>query len=350
MKSLYLKYSGFKYLAALLCLVGMQQAFAVGTIAGTDITNQATLNFTVGGIAQAPLNSNIATFKVDRRINVVVAQVAAVDTAVVPGALSQVTRFTVTNLTNATMDYSLAALNKVGGPGPNGGTDNFDVTNVRVFVDVNGNGVYDPLIDTATFIDELPADASKTVFVVADIPAGRVNNDLAAVTLTATANDGGTPGSLGALSVQTVGADTPGAVDTVFGDAAGDTDAARDGKHSAASAYKVVTATVSVVKSSVVISDPFNGASNPKAIPGARMRYTIVVTNSGGTAATSVVLTDGIPTNTTYVANSTTLNGVAKTDAIDADEVSFAANTVTVNIGSLAAAGTATVTFDVTVN
>ncbi len=349
-----MKYSNLKYLAALLCplsfLFGVQQAFAAGTIAGTDITNQATLNFTVGGVAQPAQTSNVATFKVDRKINVVVAQVGNVDTLVAPGAVSQVTTFTVTNTSNATMDFSLAALNKAGGPGPNGGTDNFDATNLRVFVDSNGNGVYDPLIDTVVFVDELPADTTRTVFVVADIPLGRVNNDIAAVTLTATAADGATPGSLGPTSVQTAGADTPGAVDTVFADGAGDTDAARDGKFSAASAYRVVTATIAVVKSSVVISDPFNGASNPKAIPGARVRYSIVVTNSGATAATAVVLTDGIPTNTSYVVNTITLNGVAKTDAADADQATFAANTVTVNIGALAAAGTATVTFDVTVN
>lgn len=345
-----MKYLNLKVLAALMCLAGMQQAFAAGTIAGTDITNQATLNYTVGGIAQPAQNSNVATFKVDRKINVVVAQVGSVDTSVLPGSINQVTTFTVTNTSNATMDFSLAALNKVGGPGPNGGTDNFNVANVRVFVDSNGNGVYDPGVDTAVFLDELAPDTSKTVFVVADVPVGQVNNDLAAVTLTATAADGGTPGSLGATSVQTVGADTPGVVDTVFADGAGDTDAARDGKFSAASAYKVVTATVSVVKSSAVISDPFNGGTNPKAIPGARVRYTIVVTNTGGATATAMTLTDSIPANTTYVANTITVGGVAKTDAADADGASFAANVVTVTLGSLASSGTVNVTFDVTVN
>ncbi len=345
-----MKYSNLKYLAALLCLVGMQHAFAAGTVAGTDITNQATLNFSVGGVAQPAQNSNVATFKVDRKINVTVAQVGATDTSVVAGATNQVTTFTVTNTSNSAMDFSLAALNKVGGPGPNGGTDIFDVTNIRVFVDSNGNGVYDPLVDTAVFLDEIAPDTSKTVFVVADIPLGRVNNDIAAVTLTATAADAGAPGSLGAASVQTVGADTPGAIDTVFADGAGDTDAARDGKFSAASAYKVVTATLGFVKSSVVISDPFNGATNPKAIPGARMRYSMVITNSGNATATGMTLTDTIPANTTYVPNTITVNGVAKTDAADADGASFAGNVVTVALGALAVSGTATVTFDVTVN
>ena len=45
--------------------------------------------------------------------------------------------------------------------------------------------------------------------------------------------------------------------------------------------------------------------------PGDTLRYTITVQNSGAVAATGVVLTDSVPANTTYVANSTQLNGLA---------------------------------------
>jgi large repetitive protein len=44
--------------------------------------------------------------------------------------------------------------------------------------------------------------------------------------------------------------------------------------------------------------------------PGDTLRYTITVQNSGAIAATGVVLTDSVPANTTYVANSTQLNGL----------------------------------------
>jgi uncharacterized repeat protein (TIGR01451 family) len=44
--------------------------------------------------------------------------------------------------------------------------------------------------------------------------------------------------------------------------------------------------------------------------PGDTLRYTITVQNSGGVPATGVVLTDQVPANTTYVANSTQLNGL----------------------------------------
>ena len=44
--------------------------------------------------------------------------------------------------------------------------------------------------------------------------------------------------------------------------------------------------------------------------PGDTLRYTITVQNSAAIAATGVVLTDGVPANTTYVADSTRLNGL----------------------------------------
>ena len=44
--------------------------------------------------------------------------------------------------------------------------------------------------------------------------------------------------------------------------------------------------------------------------PGDVLRYTITVQNSAATPATGVVLRDSVPTNTTYVANTTLLNGL----------------------------------------
>ncbi len=44
--------------------------------------------------------------------------------------------------------------------------------------------------------------------------------------------------------------------------------------------------------------------------PGDTLRYTITVQNSGAVPATGIVLTDSVPANTTYVANSTLLNGL----------------------------------------
>lgn len=54
---------------------------------------------------------------------------------------------------------------------------------------------------------------------------------------------------------------------------------------------------LSVSKAGYVLSDPVNGTTNPKAIPGAVVRYCIVVSNpAGNPSATNVTLSDQLPT------------------------------------------------------
>ena len=57
---------------------------------------------------------------------------------------------------------------------------------------------------------------------------------------------------------------------------------------------------ISLQKTSITISDPINGTSNPKAIPGSLAEYTIEATNSGLVAADndSITISDVIPSNT----------------------------------------------------
>jgi uncharacterized repeat protein (TIGR01451 family) len=56
-------------------------------------------------------------------------------------------------------------------------------------------------------------------------------------------------------------------------------------------------------------------AGSPGVVdPGDTLQYTITVTNSGALPATGVVLTDGVPANTSYVPGTTTLNGTAVPD------------------------------------
>ena len=67
-------------------------------------------------------------------------------------------------------------------------------------------------------------------------------------------------------------------------------------------------ATLASTKVSTVLSDGVS-ASNPKAIPGAVVRYTIRVSNSGTltTDASSVFVLDALPPNFTYNASSAPL-------------------------------------------
>ena len=91
-------------------------------------------------------------------------------------------------------------------------------------------------------------------------------------------------------------------------------------------------------------------------LAGERLRYTITVENIGTADATDATLRDAIPVNTTYIAGTTTLNGVVIADG--AGGLSPLATGVPINApsdptpGSLAAGGgaIATLTFDVLVD
>ena len=68
--------------------------------------------------------------------------------------------------------------------------------------------------------------------------------------------------------------------------------------------YSVEGAALTVTKTSAPISDPVSGATNPKAIPGAVVRYCILIANAGPATASSVTATDALPATLNYVAGS----------------------------------------------
>jgi uncharacterized repeat protein (TIGR01451 family) len=77
------------------------------------------------------------------------------------------------------------------------------------------------------------------------------------------------------------------------------TDAA-SGNNSATDTDTIVLPSLIFLKTVAVTSDPVNGTSNPKFIPGADALYSLRVTNSGAGKVTnnSVIITDPIPSNT----------------------------------------------------
>lgn len=339
---------------------GATPAMAAGTASGTSIVNTATVNYQVASVAQNPVSAN-NSITVDRKVNLVVAELGSVTTSVAPGATAQVTTFTVTNTSNAALDIGLTAAQLAGGTAAHGGTDNFDITGLGMFLDVNGNNTYEAGTDTAvTYLDEIAADASRTVFIVGTIPNTRVNGDVAGVTLSGQAREPGTAGTQGAVITATAGANTAG-VDTVLADGAGVAagDVAFNGIHSDDDDYTVAAPILTVAKQSRIVSDPVNGTTNPKMIPGATVEYCIVVANGGGGAtATNVAISDPLPAQTTYDAGygifqSGTYTGTIPTGTCNLDGAaggSFSAGTVSGNLGSITAGQTKTLYFRVTIN
>jgi uncharacterized repeat protein (TIGR01451 family) len=329
-------------------------AFAAGTTAGSTITNTVSVGYSVGGVAQTAINaSNV--FTVDRKIALSATESGSTTTTVAPGQTAAVTTFTVSNTSNATLDIGVSFTQQVGGSAQHGGTDNFDVVAPALYVDTNTNGVYDVGTDAAvTYLDEVAADTSRTLFVVANISSARVTGDVAGVTLTAQARDGGVAGTQGAVSIETVGANTAGQ-DTVFADLAGATDTARDGRYSARDDYTVSGALLTVTKTSKIISDPFNNTTNPKLIPGAVVEYCVQAANAaGGAAASNVSISDVLPAQTTYLSSfGVLIDGTVTSGSCDANGSAggtFASGTVSGTLVSVPAGSARTLYFRATIN
>jgi uncharacterized repeat protein (TIGR01451 family) len=341
--------------------LGATPAFATGTDAGSTIANTVTLNYQVGGIAQTAIQAT-DNIIVDRKVSLTVAEVGSVTTSVSPGQTAAVTTFTVTNTSNATIDIGLVAAQQAGGTAAHGGTDAFDLTGLGMFRDTNANGVYDVGTDTAvTYLDELAEDGVATIFIVGNVPIGATNGQVAGVTLTGTAQASGAAGTQGANLAATAGANTAG-VDTVLADAAGLAgDVASDGRSSDDDDYTVSAPLMSVFKTSRVISDPINGTTNPKMIPGAVVEYCLIAVNAtGGATATNVALSDPLPAQTTYYSTNYVVRvggsytGTAPSGTCNADGAltagAHAAGVVSGTLGSLTAGQTRTILFQVTIN
>ncbi len=82
---------------------------------------------------------------------------------------------------------------------------------------------------------------------------------------------------------------------------------------------------LSVQKISDVLIDPINGATNPKRIPGATVRYEVVVRNSGVgmSDSGSMVLTDAIPANTALYVSTASGNPVEFLDGSPVSGLTF---------------------------
>lgn len=106
------------------------------------------------------------------------------------------------------------------------------------------------------------------------------------------------------------------------------------------------------VAGAVITSLKTHTPLSPK--PGETVTYTITLTNSGTSNGTNVIMTDPLPANMTYIPGSITLGGAAKTDANDGDGANYnitTAGAITVSVGTInSGGGVAVISFQVSVN
>ena len=112
----------------------------------------------------------------------------------------------------------------------------------------------------------------------------------------------------------------------------------------------ISTAAISVTKSAQPVSNPTNGSTNPKLIPGATVQYCITLTNGWARSATSVSISDSIPAQASYVSGSALSGTNCAIAASAASGLSYSAPVLTQSAVTLNAGSTYALTFLVTVN
>lgn len=324
----------FWLIAKFVCIAALAplSALALGTPAGTQIQNTAQVNYTVGG-ATVTVDSNPATLSVAEILNVNVA-VQTPTVSVAPGATQRVVVVRVTNTGNGVETFNLVGESVLAG-------DDFDPIPSAPFIyfDTDNSGDLSPAdVAYAPGSNDpvLAADQFATLLIVNNIPPALANGVQGRTQLTATALTGS-----GAAGTVFAGAGV-GGVDAVVGT----TGATQIGLGT----YVVAGLQLNAVKTQSVL-DQFGGT---RPVPGARINYQITVTPTGTGTALNTLFTDAIPSNTTYVAGTLVLNGVAMTDAADVDAGQFVTvptTQVRVSLGDLTdASGAQIIEFSVTIN
>ncbi len=343
-------------------------AVAAGVSAGDTVENVASVTYSVNTVPQTLIESSptgnstpgatLGTgtdFTVDRVVDLTLIQQGSVNTLSAPGALQQVTTFVLTNDSNAPQGYTFNAVDLATGTSVNAGpVDSIDLTTYTVFVD-DGSGVFEPATDTATTVGTLAEDASVIIFVVADIPLTAVDGDVANVELTATTVE---PGTTTVVTNSAANAED-GPFDTLIRNLTG---VASDG-------YEVEAAALLITKAQQTISDGISAAAPFFNIPGAVIRYTITIQNTGSQDATAVAVSDTIVAELD-ISGSVTVDidndGAVSSCTVDLDNSDGCSRVdnglgtpadpsddtadLTINPGITVAAGTtATVSFNVTI-
>jgi len=314
----------------LVCLLA-GEAWAAGTPAGTPITNTATVTYTLGS-DPAPLTAAASdSFEVQEIINISAVWQDAADVPVDSPQAGAVLTFLVTNTGNGPEDIRLLTSDTLGG-------DDFDPAVQSLWLESNGTAGCQPNDTPYSGVVTLNADQNAVIYVLSNIPGSLSQAQSGRVQLTAEALTAGAAGQPAGTILPNAGWN---AVDAVVG--------LTNADGQAAGVYRVATVTVTLSKSIAAITDT-HGGQRPE--DNARVTYRIAVDVAGIGTAQSLVITDSIAPEMTYVPESITLDGLARTDAVDGDNADFDAGNaiVSVNLGDIAAPAAFIILFDTTIN
>lgn len=324
-----------------LLLIAPHLSWAVGTRAGTAISNVATLSYNLAGAIQSPVTSTPAIFKVDEIIYPVLTWQDATPVAVNTPGINNALTFLLTNSGNGQEVFGVTRTNGPA-PLPAGNYTPLNGTLGSIYLEnglQSGFQVTGPNADT-TYVPgvndpNLASDAGQIIYVVSDTPSVLINAR------------GDVLLSIASLTTGTAGA-APGTSLAGLGQGGGFAVVGTTRAQASAIGTYIATGLGLMVNKTVInVLDP-NGTAVP--MPGAVMTYQIAIAIPGVGTATNLVITDPLPSEITYMPGSIVVAGVAKTDSADADNAQFIANTVSVSLGNVAAPANFVITFRATIN
>ena len=252
------------FLAAFLLAV---VAFAAAPPANTSIGNQASATYTDASNTQRTATSNTVVTIVQQVASFTITTDGQSKPAAPGGQV--VFPHTLTNTGNGSDTFTLSTVNNAGA--------NFNLTNLTLYADANGDGVPDnstPITSTGT----LSAGATFKFVAVGIVPPGQTSAQTAAITVSAVGTATGTP------AAQQNNIDTT-----------------------------TVTSNAVINVTKAVSAGSGTAGSGPYT-------FTLTYTNTGNNTATNFTLTDVVPSGMTYVAGSgrwSITGATALTDAND---------------------------------
>lgn len=322
--------TGHGLLLAALALAGAAPSLAVGTAAGTVIRSAAEVTGVIG-TQTVSVHSNAPSLVVDQLIDVAVGAMQAT-LPVQPADTSRSLAFRVVNGGNAPETLRLQLTTAVPGNG-------FDALAhaPALYLGTDGAATLtgnDPPYAPGGNDPVLAPGAGLLVFAVVDVPGGVADGAQGKV-------------ELAARVLQASGA--PGTVVPGSGGGGGEAIIGLTGGTARADADLLVSGVdVTLLKSATVV-DPDGGHV---AQSGARIDYDIAVQVSGRNGVHGLVVSDAIPAATRYVPASLQLDGIALSDAADADAGAFLPTPaqIQVSLGDQPAGATHHVRFAVLIN
>jgi uncharacterized repeat protein (TIGR01451 family) len=281
------------FIGILLACMAVSMAFAAGTPAGTAITNYAIGEYQDANGNQLPnVQSNTVTTIVSQVAGIDINPASSASNVVLYGTVSF--PFTLTNTGNGEDKFDLTKAIVENGGGTN---------TAVIYHDANGNGVVDDNEAAVTATSALAADATYDIVVVVTNVDGN-DGSYATVTMTGTSQFNSTVSDASVM---------------------------------------VATVSTSVFAYTMIADD-----QTPQ--PGDVVTYTLTATNSGSATAKSVVVSNNIATNTTFVSGSLEIEGASASDASDNDGAQYSGGTVSFELGDILSGGSSYATFQVVVN